>query len=65
LIKPKREEVCSGLLAEDLQNRVKAHGLIVTVEHHMVEDKECDIMVLQGTERLLPIEVKHHYNPDL
>ena len=24
LIKPKREEVCSGLLAEDLQNRVKA-----------------------------------------
>ena len=24
LVKPKREEVCSGLLAEDLQNRIKA-----------------------------------------
>ena len=61
LIKPKREEVCSGLLAEDLQNRVQAQSLIVTVEHHMIADKECDLMVLQGTERLLPIEVKHHY----
>jgi hypothetical protein len=65
LIKPKREEVCSGLLAEDLQNRVRTHGLIVTVEHHMVADKECDLMVLQGAERLLPVEVKHHYNPGL
>lgn len=65
LIEPKREEVCSGLLADDLQNRVKPHGLIVTVEHHMVADKECDIVVLQGTERLLPIEVKHHYNSEL
>jgi len=65
LIKPKREEVCSGLLAEDLQNRVQAQSLIVTVEHHMTADKECDLVVLQGTERLLPIEVKHHYNPEL
>ena len=65
LIKPKREEGCSGLLAEDLQNRVQAHSLIVTVEHHMIADKECDLMVLQGTERLLPIEVKHHYHRDL
>jgi hypothetical protein len=65
LIEPKREEVCSGLLAEDLQNRVQAHSLIVTVEHHMVADKECDLMVLQGTERLLPVEVKHHYHPKL
>ena len=62
LVKPKTEEVCSGLLAEDLQNRVQAHNLIVTVEHHMIADKECDIMILQGTERLLPIEVKHHYS---
>lgn len=65
LIKPKREVVCSGLLAEDLQNRVKAQNLIVTVEHHMVADKECDLMVLQGIERLLPIEVKHHYHDEL
>jgi hypothetical protein len=65
LIKPKREEVCSGLLAEDLQNRVQAHGLVVTVEHHMIADKECDLTVLQGTERLLPIEVKHHYHAEL
>jgi len=65
LIKPKREEVCSGLLAEDLQNRIKTHGLIVTVEHHMIADKECDLMVLQGTERLLPIEVKHHFHKEL
>jgi hypothetical protein len=65
LMKPKREEVCSGLLAEDLQNRVQAHSIIVTVEHHMIEDKECDLMVLQGTERLLPIEVKHHYHRKL
>lgn len=65
LDKPKREEVCSGLLAEDLQNRVQAQGLVVTVEHHMIADKECDIMVLQGTERLLPIEVKHHYHAEL
>lgn len=65
LIKPKREEVCSGLLAEDLQNRVQAHRLIVTVEHHMIADKECDLVVLQGTERLLPIEVKHHYHAEL
>lgn len=65
LTKPKHEEVCSGLLAEDLQNRVRAHGLIVTVEHHMVADKECDLMVLQGTGRLLPVEVKHHFNREL
>ena len=65
LKKPKHEEVCSGFLAEDLQNRVQAQNLIVTVEHHMIADKECDLMVLQGTERLLPIEVKHHDNPDL
>ena len=65
LVKPKREEVCSGLLAEDLQNRIKVHGLIVTVEHHMIADKECDLMVLQGTDRLLPIEVKHHYHAEL
>jgi hypothetical protein len=65
LTKPKHEEVCSGLLAEDLQNRVHSHGLIVTVEHHMVSDKECDLVILQGTERLLPVEVKHHYNDEL
>lgn len=65
LDKPKREEVCSGLLAEDLQNRVQAQGLIVTVEHHMVADKECDLVVLQGIDRLLPIEVKHHYHAEL
>jgi hypothetical protein len=65
LIKPKCEEVCSGLLAEDLQNRVQAQSLIVTVEHHMIADKECDLVVLQGTERLLPIEVKHHYHAEL
>lgn len=65
LIEPKREEVCSGLLAEDLQNRVQAHGLIVTVEHHMIADKECDLMVLQGIQRLLPVEVKHHYHAEL
>jgi hypothetical protein len=65
LLKPKREEVCSGLLADDLQHRVHAHGLIVTVEHHMVADNECDIVVLQGTDRLLPIEAKHHYHRDL
>lgn len=65
LLKPKCEEVCSGLLAEDLQNRVKQQKLIVTVEHHMVADKECDLVVLQGPERLLPIEVKHHYHDEL
>jgi hypothetical protein len=65
LIKPKREEVCSGLLAEDLQNRVQSQSLIVTVEHHMIADKECDLVVLQGTERLLPIEVKHHFHDEL
>ena len=65
LSEPKREEVCSGLLTEDLQNRVRAQNLIVTVEHHMVADKECDLVVLQGTERLLPIEVKHHYHREL
>ncbi|MCP4579277.1 MAG: hypothetical protein GY846_23635 [Deltaproteobacteria bacterium] len=65
LIKPKHEEVCSGLLAEDLQNRIQTHNLIVTVEHHMVADKECDLVVLQGIDRLLPIEVKHHFNREL
>ena len=65
LVEPKREEICSGLLADDLQNRIKAQGLIVSVEHHMIEDKECDLVVLQGTDRLLlPIEVKHHYNAE-
>ena len=65
LHRPKREEVCSGFLAWDLQCRVRLQGLIITVEHHMVADKECDLVVLQGTERLLPIEVKHHYNLNL
>lgn len=65
LIEPKYEEVCSGLLAEDLQNRIEAQNLIVTVEHHMVADKECDLVVLQGNDRLLPIEVKHHFHREL
>lgn len=65
LIEPKWEEVCSGFLAEDLQHRVQVHGLSVEVERHMTDDKECDLAVLQGTERLLPIEVKHHYNAAL
>jgi hypothetical protein len=65
LLNPKREEVCSGLLAEDLQNRVRTQDLVVTVEYHMLADKECDLVVLQGTERLLPIEVKHHFNRQL
>ncbi len=65
LSEPKYEPVCSGLLADDLQSRVQAQDLVVTVEHHMVADKECDVVVLQRTERLLPIEVKHHYNDDL
>lgn len=65
LSSPKREEVCSGLLADDLYNRVRPQDLIVTVEHHMVADKECDLVVLQGTQWLLPIEVKHHYNHEL
>jgi hypothetical protein len=65
LTRPKREKTCSGLLASDLQNRVRAHDLIVTVEHHMVEEKKCDLVVLQGIERLLPIEAKHHHNRDL
>jgi hypothetical protein len=30
----------------------------------MIADKECDLVVLQGTERLLPIEVKHHYHAE-
>jgi|GEM_PF-1191544 len=65
LINPKCEEDCSGFLAEDLLNRVRRCNLIVDVEHHMVKDKECDIVVMQGNERLLPIEVKHHYRPEL
>ena len=65
LLEPKWEEACSGFLADDLQNRIRLQGLIVTVEHHMVKDKECDLVVLQGAERLLPIEVKHHYNREL
>jgi hypothetical protein len=65
LVKPKHEEDCSGQLAEDLENRIKAHNLILEVERHMVADKECDLVVLQGSERLLPMEVKHHYHPKL
>ncbi|VEN74390.1 hypothetical protein EPICR_30327 [Candidatus Desulfarcum epimagneticum] len=65
LIQPKDEPICSGLLAEDLQNRINSQGLIVTVEHHMVSAKKCDLVVLQGTDRLLPIEVKHHFNSGL
>jgi hypothetical protein len=65
LTKPKREEVCSGFLADDLQGRIRPHDLIVGVEHHMIADKECDLVVQQGTERLLPIEVKHHFNDEL
>jgi hypothetical protein len=65
LINPKHEEICSGFLAEDLLHRVQAQGLTVLTEHHMIDDKECDIVVLQGNQRLLPIEVKHHYHGEL
>src|SRR5262249_35812550 len=46
LVNPKHEEDCSGQLAEDLENRIKAHNLILEVERHMVADKECDLVVL-------------------
>jgi len=65
LVKPKHEEACSGFLADDLLNRIKTHNLNVVVEHHMVADKECDLVVLQSPDRLLPIEAKHHYNPEI
>jgi hypothetical protein len=54
-----------GLLAEDLQHKVRCQNLIVTVEHPMVADKECDLVVLQAVDRLLPIEAKHHFHVDL
>ena len=57
--------ICSRLLAADLQARLATANLIVTVEHFMVAEKRCDIVVLQAPTRLLPIEVKHHYHPDL
>ena len=62
---PKDEPVCSRLLAADLQARLATANLIVNVEHFMVAEKRCDIVVLQVPTRLLPIEVKHHYHPDL
>lgn len=65
LQEPKHEETCSGLFANDLQDRLRPHNLIATVERHMVADKECDIVILQGTDRLLPIEAKHHYHDEL
>lgn len=65
LLQPKYEDVCSALLAYDLQGKLAPHGLNANVEHHMVADKECDIVVLQGAERILPIEAKHHYNREL
>lgn len=65
LIAPKHEEVCSGLLAEDLQARLRPVNIVVTVEHHMVADKECDLVALKGVDWILPIEVKHHFNRDL
>lgn len=65
LLRPKHEEECSAVLADALQARVQPYGMRVVVEHHMVDDKECDLVVLQGIDRLLPIEVKHHYNSDL
>jgi len=65
LIAPKREEECSGILAHELQLRIQHHQLVATVEYHMVADKECDIVILQGTDRILPLEVKHHYHRDI
>lgn len=62
---PKDEPVCSKLLAADLQKRVASLGLAASVEHHMIAEKRCDIVVLQAAIRLLPIEVKHHYHADL
>lgn len=62
---PKDEPICSKLLAADLQNRIAPLGLVATVEHHMIAEKRCDIVVLQAAIRLLPIEVKHHYHGEL
>lgn len=62
--RPKHEKICTKLLAEDIQSRVRVKHLIVTVEHHMVADKKCDIVVLHK-EKILPIEAKHHYHKDL
>ena len=64
-VSAKREEECSGLLAQDLQVRISPHNLIATVEHHMIADKECDVAVLQAKSHLLPIKVKHHYHNEL
>lgn len=65
LQKPKDETICSALLADDLQHRLRPVGLTVTIEHHMVDQKRCDIVVLNGPDMLLPIEVKHHYHEEL
>jgi hypothetical protein len=48
-----------------LQKRVASLGLAASVEHHMIAEKRCDIVVLQAAIRLLPIEVKHHYHAEL
>ena len=62
------EETASKRIAEDIQKRLIALNTAVTIEHHLKDDKRCDITATKmfgGMRRLLVIEVKGQWNREL
>ena len=62
------EETASKRIADDLQKRLKVLNTAVAIEHHLKDDKRCDITatkMFSGMRRLLVIEVKGQWNREL
>ena len=55
-------------IAEHLQMRLNSLNIAVPIEHHFKDATRCDItatLMLDGAKKLLPIEVKGQWNPEL
>ena len=55
-------------IAEHLQMRLNSLNIAVPIEHHFKDATRCDItatIMLDGAKKLLPIEVKGQWNPEL
>jgi hypothetical protein len=62
------ENTARNRIVDQLQGRMKALGLSVVIERHMVDGNGCDITAsatIEGASRLLVIEVKGQWNKEL
>ena len=64
VILPKRENTCRKVLVSDLQPLLEPHGVVLSQDEQVVEEKHPDIMAHYHP-HAVPIEIKHTASADL